>query len=116
MSDVPNPYSDEEWQQRLAQAVGKTLHKKAAARDERRERQARRDAGLKQRHSTKLTQHDAATVVDESGSRCRYLVSEAPPRPCPNERLPGGEWCRPHLTRAVQLARRLGLDMEGERP
>ncbi|WP_030443148.1 hypothetical protein [Actinoplanes subtropicus] len=109
MTAFPNPYTDQEWQERLQAATAATLRKQAEKRDERRKRQAHRDAGLQQRHSGKLARIDAAAAVDTTGTRCRYLVSETPPEPCSNERLPGAELCRPHLQHAAALARRLGL-------
>lgn len=112
MTDLP----EIDWQARLRAAVEETLRKQAAKRDERRAMKTRRDAGLERRHAAKLARQDAAALIDVSGSRCRYLVSEQPPTPCPNERAPGAELCRPHLVRAAHLARRLGLDVEGPRP
>lgn len=100
-----------DWEERLRQGVEKTLRQRADRREEREQKTQRRDAGLVQRHARKVGRLKAAALVDESGTRCRYLVSEEPPRLCPNERLPGAELCSPHLTRAVQLARRLGLDL-----
>lgn len=102
-----------DWDRRLREATAETLRKKAERREERESKTARRDAGLKQRHARKLARNAAAAVVDPSGTRCRYLVSETPPTPCPNERMPGGELCRPHLAHALQLAHRLGLNTEG---
>jgi hypothetical protein len=102
-----------DWEARLRAAVAETLCKRAAQRDEREQKTRRRDAGLTQRQAAKLARLDAAAVVDTSGTRCRYVVAEQPLTPCPNERLPGCELCRPHLTRAVQFARRIGLNPEG---
>lgn len=101
----------DDWPQRLEAAVAETLRKRAAQRDEREQKARRRDAGLKQRHARKAERLTEAALIDETGTRCRYLVSEDPPTLCPNERLPGAEFCGPHLTRAVKLARRLGLDL-----
>jgi hypothetical protein len=100
---------------RLKASAQAALKAKDAKRQERAATKKRRDYGVQARHREKLAWIDAAAVVDTSGTRCRYLVSEQPPTPCPNERVPGGELCRPHLARAAQLARRLGLNLEGER-
>jgi hypothetical protein len=115
VSSVSTPGADE-WQERLQDAVAETLRRRDARRAEREQRAEERRIGVDRRNARKLARLDAAAVVDERGSRCRYLVSETPPTPCPNERAPGADFCSPHLTRAVQLARRLGFAPEGNRP
>ncbi|MEV6847626.1 hypothetical protein [Actinoplanes sp. NPDC051411] len=69
------PYTDEEWQQRLTEAVKQTLAARQARRDERAEFKRRRDYGLAQRHARKaarnrekeaMTEHDPYIVIDTS--------------------------------------------------
>ena len=107
---------EQEWQERLAAMKDEAGRRKVAKAVERGEKAMRREYGTAARHAIKQARIDAAAVVDQSGTRCHYLISEEPPEPCPNERVPGGELCRPHLARAAELARRLGLIVEGELP
>lgn len=107
MTEIEMP----DWQQRQDAAAAEAERKRAERRQTRRGFDARRDLGLERRHAEKAARLEAAAVIDEGGRRCHYLVSEAPARLCPNERLPGAEFCRPHLVRAVELARRLGLEL-----
>lgn len=109
-----------DWAARRRAAAEETLRKRAGKAQLRRDLDGRRQAGLDARHATKLNLADRAATADPDPGEhgCRYLVEEQPPRLCPNRRLPGMPLCRPHLTQAAELARRLGLDIrpDGEQP
>ncbi|GLI00319.1 hypothetical protein [Phytohabitans aurantiacus] len=57
MSD-PQPYGEDEWRERLHAAVEATLRRKAARKAFHDGHQARRDAGLRQRHAEKIARAD----------------------------------------------------------